>query len=42
MAAAIRGARLAEIERAGHVSSFERPTAFNDVLARFLGQLGTV
>jgi pimeloyl-ACP methyl ester carboxylesterase len=42
MAAAIGGARLAEIERAGHVSSFERPTAFNDVLARFLGELGTV
>ena len=39
MADAIPGARLEVIEGAGHVSSFERPAAFNYVLGEFLDEL---
>ncbi len=36
MAAAIPGSRVAVIPRAGHLSNLERPSAYDDVLARFL------
>lgn len=39
MAAAIRGARLAIIEGAGHISNIEAPAEFNAALAAFLAEL---
>jgi pimeloyl-ACP methyl ester carboxylesterase len=39
MAAAIPGARLAELPEAGHCSAWERPEAFADALAGFLAAL---
>lgn len=36
MHASIRGSELVVIPGAGHLSSFEQPTAFNDAVARFL------
>lgn len=40
MAAAVAGARLAILERAGHLSNIEQPAAFNAVLLSFLRELG--
>jgi pimeloyl-ACP methyl ester carboxylesterase len=39
MHVAIRGSRLEVIEKAGHLSSVERPAAFNTVVSEFLGGL---
>jgi len=36
MAAAIPGARLEIVPRAGHLANLERPGAVNEVLAAFL------
>ena len=36
MRAAIRGSRLEVIPRAGHVSNFERPSAFNHIVSEYL------
>jgi pimeloyl-ACP methyl ester carboxylesterase len=36
---AIRGSRLEVLAHAGHLSSLERPAAFNTVLSEFLGSL---
>lgn len=36
----IPGSRLAGIEGAGHVSNLERPSAFDHVVAEFLGSIG--
>jgi len=36
MHAAIRGSRLEVIPRAGHVSNFERPSAFNHIVSEYL------
>jgi len=38
MAAAIKGAQLAEIPGAGHASSWEAPEAFNQALLNFFGK----
>lgn len=40
MAEAIPGARLAVIEKAGHLSAVEQPEAFNRVVAEFVKSLG--
>jgi pimeloyl-ACP methyl ester carboxylesterase len=37
---AIRGSRLERLRHAGHLSSLERPAAFNGVVAEFLEGLG--
>jgi 3-oxoadipate enol-lactonase len=39
MHAAVRDSRLEIIERAGHLSNLERPSAFNTVLSEFVGRL---
>jgi pimeloyl-ACP methyl ester carboxylesterase len=39
MAAAVKGARLAEIEQAGHTTPMEQPEAVNAALSDFLGAL---
>ncbi len=41
MTVGIRGARMATIPEAGHVSTLENPEAFNTALQRFLDGLGT-
>jgi 3-oxoadipate enol-lactonase len=40
MAAAIDGSRLEVIPRAGHLSNLENPSAYQEVLTRFLDALG--
>lgn len=40
LAGRVRGARLARIEAAGHLSNLEQPVAFNTALGTFLGELG--
>ncbi len=42
MAKDIRGARLARIEDAGHLSNLERPERFNAVLLEFLAEVGAL
>ena len=37
--AAIPSSRIEVLAGAGHVSSFERPAAFNHVVSEFLGML---
>jgi 3-oxoadipate enol-lactonase len=42
LAARIRGARLARIPNAGHISNMEQPAAFNRVVLEFLSAAGSV